>query len=93
MFPLCMENSGQIQADPTLPPDLSHPYFLNNNDDFAKVENGHMGEIVEENSFFFTCFHLKESNSFHVNDDEATLEVSDRGYCAPQTAPAWLKRG
>ena len=33
MFPLCMENSGQIQADPTLPPDLSHPYFLNNNDD------------------------------------------------------------
>ena len=33
MFPLCMENSGQIQADPTLPPDLSHPYFLHNNDD------------------------------------------------------------
>ena len=58
MFPFCVENSGQIWADPTSPPDLSHPYFLDNNDDFAKVGNGHMGEIVEENSFFVTYFHL-----------------------------------
>ena len=43
----CMENSGRISADPASPPDLSHPNFLNNNDDrdfdHNKVENGGMG--------------------------------------------------
>ena len=41
----CMENSGRISADPASPPDLSHPNFLNNNDDrdYNEIQNGGMG--------------------------------------------------
>ena len=71
-----MENSGQIQADPTLPPDLSHPYFLNNNDgvDFDNNDGGEnygvwirskqMRLSLRNSRFLVTYLHLKVNSSF-----------------------------